>query len=323
MKEVIVSGMRPTGALHLGHFVGVLKNWVTLQETHQCYFFLADWHAVTSNYESMETIRKSRYENVRGWLACGIDPDRSPIYRQSDIPEVLYLNQLFLCLTPPGWADRSPSWKDLATNPNRVLDNLGFYTYPILQSADIAILKGKWVPVGEDQVTHVEISREIIRKFNRTYKTNLPEPEAKLTAVPKLLGLNGEKMSSSKGNVITLQETEKSLQNKINKMKTDDQRKGIEYPGNPDNCSVYDYHKIFSPKELVEEVNHGCRGAKLGCGDCKQKLGGCMKSELMPIAEKMAKISDKYCDEVLDHGRSVVAPLAKAHWEELRGKVGF
>ncbi len=321
MSEVIVSGMRPTGALHIGHYVGVLKNWIEFQETHECYFFVADWHAVTSNYADLTIVRDSRREYVRGWLASGVDPKKAYIYNQSSIPEVLFLNQMFLSMTPPGWADRSPSWKDLKVNPQKKLDNLGFYTYPILQTADVAIVNGKLVPVGEDQVAHLEIGREIIRKFNKLYNTNLPEPEAKLTSIPKLLGTNGAKMSSSIGNTISLNETEKSLQKKLNKMKTDDLRNGVESPGNPDNCSVFDYHKIFSPAAAKDEVNQACRAAQLSCGECKKKLGQFMKEELMPISEKMGRITDSECDDILEHGSKAVGEKVKRTWGELAKKI--
>ena len=323
MSEIIVSGMRPTGALHLGHYVGVIKNWAQLQQRYQCFFFLADWHALTSCYEQTQVIKESCLAYIKGWLACGINPAQVCFYKQSAIPEILNLNQFFLSLTPPGWADRSPSWKDLKINPQRKLDNLGFYTYPILQAADIAMMKGQWVPVGEDQLTHLEISREIIRKFNRTYDGNLPEPQALLTKVPKLLGLDGNKMSSSIGNVITLTETEKSLQKKINKMKTDDTRGGIEFAGHPENCSVFDYHKIFSSEQVCQEIDQACRGASLGCGECKQRLGTVMKQELMPIAEKIGQIVESDCLDVLQQGNKKVRSIAKDHWDDLAKKVGF
>ena len=322
MADVVLSGMRTTGSLHLGHYLGVIKNWVNLQDSHQCYFFLADWHALTSNYDNVKVIKESRYEYVKGWLASGVDPNKAIIYCQSDIPEILKLFQLMLCMTPPGWADRSPSWKDLSENPNKKLDNLGFYTYPILQAADIAIVRGNLVPVGEDQVTHLEIGREIIRKINRLYKTKLPEPEALLTKIPKLLGTDGTKMSSSKGNVITLKETAKSLQKKVNKMKTDDQRNGIENPGNPDNCSVFDYHKIFSGK-IVNDVRKNCRAAKLGCGECKKLLGDKMRPELLEISEKISLISDKECDEILNSGKKKVSTVANEVWSTVRETLKF
>lgn len=324
-KEVVMSGMRPTGPLHLGHYVGVIKNWVELQNDYDCFIFLADWHALTSNYTSVDVIKKSRLEYVKNWIACGVDPKKVVIYNQSDIPEVLYLSQVFLCLTPPGWADRSPSWKDFKADENsdNKLDNLGFYTYPILQAADISIIKGKRVPVGEDQVAHIELAREIVRKFNRMYKGNLPEPEPLLTKVPKLLGLDGTKMSSSKGNVIQLIETENSLQKKINKIKTDDQRGGVENPGNPDNCNVFDYHKVFSDSATVLEVNKSCRAAGLSCGECKQKLGQKMKEEILPISEKISKITDTECEDILMDGNKKIREIAGSTWSEVRSLLKF
>ncbi|MCB9060168.1 MAG: tryptophan--tRNA ligase [Halobacteriovoraceae bacterium] len=323
MGSTILSGMRPTGPLHIGHYVGVIKNWVELQKDNDCFFFVADWHALTSNYDNLSVIREARRTYVRGWIAAGVDPEKCHIYNQSDFFEILKLNQFFLTMTPPGWADRSPSWKDLKMNPQKKLDNLGFYTYPILQATDIAIVKGQKVPVGEDQVTHIEIGREIIRKFNRLYNTDIPEPEALLTKVPKLLGIDGSKMSSSKGNTISLQETEKSLQKKINKMKTDDLRGGVENPGNPENCSVFDYHKIFNNTKNCSEINDACRSAGLSCGECKQKLGLAMKSELMPIAQKMSSISDGDCDEIIAEGNKKVSGKISRHWDELSSKIMF
>jgi len=324
MKEIVVSGMRPTGELHVGHYAGLIRNWVQLQETHQCYYFLADWHALTSFYDDLEIIRKYRREYVRGWMACGLDPQRTHIYQQSQIPEILSLSQFFLCLTPPGWADRSPSWKDLQTNPQNKLDNLGFYTYPILQAADIAIVRGQKVPVGEDQVTHLEIAREIIRKFNRTYDTDLPEPAPLLTPSARLIGTDGhKKMSSSLGNTISLRETEKSLQNKVNKLRTDDKRGGVDKPGNPDNCTVFDYHKAFSPDAQVGQVRQSCCSAGISCGECKKMLGLEMKKVLMPIAQKMNEISDHQCDQVVHEGTTKTAGIIKQYWQALCDKIRF
>lgn len=325
-KDVVLSGMRPTGALHIGHYVGVIKNWVQLQKEYPCYFFLADWHAFNALFDNVKVIHDSRYEYVKGWLACGVDPEISPMYKQSDIPEVLYINQIFQCLTPPGWADRSPSWKDFKNDENadRRLDNVGFFAYPILQAADIAMVKGKLVPVGEDQISHIEISREIVRKFNRTYKAHLPEPEAKLTAVPKLVGTDGgKKMSSSIGNVISLLETENSLQKKVNKIKTDDKRLGVESPGNPDNCTVWDFHKIFTNQVQCLSINDGCRSAQLSCGECKKKLGENMKQELLPISERYHKITNAHCDEILNAGKKKVEVTAKQVWGEIRELTQF
>ncbi len=324
-QKVILSGMRPTGDLHIGHYVGVLKNWKELQDQNfDCYFFVADWHALTSNYDSIDVIAKSRIEYVKAWLACGIDPQKVHIYNQSDIPAILNLSQVFLNLTQLGWADRSPSWKEAKQNNISKLDHVGFFTYPILQTADIAIVNADFVPVGEDQVTHLEIAREIIRKFNRTYNATIKEPAPKLTKTPRLMGLDGhKKMSSSLGNTISLKESEKSLQKKINKIRTDDTRPNIESPGNPDNCTVYDYHKTFSSSELVCNIAAACRNAKLGCGECKQLLGNSMKEELIPIAEKFEKISDQHCLEVLNQGTKKVQPIIENNWQEIRQKMRF
>jgi tryptophanyl-tRNA synthetase len=324
MSKVVLTGMRPTGALHLGHYVGVIKNVKKfIEEEYTTYLFLADWHAFNSYYNDVKRIQESCYEYVKGWLACGIDPEKAVIYKQSDIPEILMLNQVFLSLTQPGWADRSPSWKDQRLKPKKELDNLGFYTYPVLQAADIAIVNSNYVPVGEDQVAHIEIARDIVKKFNRFYKANLVVPEAKLTKIPKLLGTNGQKMSSSIGNVITLKESAKSLQKKVNKMVTDDQRNGIENPGNPDNCSVFDYHKIFSSSDMVNDINEGCRGAKLGCGECKQKLGAVLKEELLPISEKVEKITNEECDAVLRAGKENIDKVIKKNWKMIAQKMQF
>jgi tryptophanyl-tRNA synthetase len=325
--KTILTGMRPTGSLHVGHYVGVIRNMVELQRSGtDCYFFLADWHAYNALIDNVEVIKKSRYEYVKGWIAAGLDPKLSPIYRQSDIPEVLMLNQIFQCLTPPGWADRSPSWKDFTNNPNadRKLDNVGFFAYPILQAADIAIVKGELVPVGADQVAHIELAREIVRKFNRQYKASLPEPEAKLTHFPKLPGIDGgAKMSSSIGNVISLNETEKSLQKKVNKIKTDDQRGGVENPGNPDNCTVFEFHKAFSPAAQVCEVNNACRAASLSCGECKMKLGSNMQQALLPIAERFNQISDADVDDILSDGAKRARVRTHTTWEEVRSLTKF
>ena len=324
MQEVIVSGMRPTGELHLGHYVGVIRNWVKLQDQYRCFFFLADWHALTSYYDQLEIIRRYRLEYVRGWLASGLDPAKAFIYQQSNFPEVLYLEQFFLSLTPPGWADRSPGWKDLQEHPQKKLDNLGFYTYPILMAADVAILRGTAVPVGEDQLTHLEIAREIVRKLNRTYGTDVPEPQAILTPAARLIGTDGhKKMSSSLGNTISLRETEKSLRKKINKLRTDDTRPGPEKPGNPANCTVFDYVKAFGKAEDVQATEQACRAGQISCGECKKCLAEKMLPELMPLAERLNKISDEDCRQVVQEGNQKVQVFMKECWQALADKIKF
>ena len=324
MQEVIVSGMRPTGELHLGHYVGVIRNWVRLQNEHRCFFFLADWHALTSYYDQLEIIRKYRLEYVRGWLASGLDPQKASIYQQSNFPEVLYLEQFFLSLTPPGWADRSPGWTDLQEHPQQKLDNLAFYTYPILMAADVAILRATAVPVGEDQLTHLEIAREIIRKLNRTYGTDVPEPQALLTPAARLIGTDGhKKMSSSLGNTISLRETEKSLRKKLNKLRTDDTRQGPEAPGNPANCTVFDYVKAFGTAADVTTTENACKAGQMSCGECKKCLAEKMLPELMPLAERLNKISDDDCRQVIQEGNQKVQVFLKDGWQALADKIKF
>ncbi len=322
-NDIVLTGMRPTGPLHLGHYLGVIENLIELQDSYKSYLFIADWHAFTNLYDNTKLIHTSRIQYIKGWLAAGVDPGKTIIYNQSSIPSILNLAQIFLSLTPPGWADRSPSWKDLKTNPDRKKDNLGFYTYPILQAADIALVNGKYIPIGEDQLSHLEISREIIRKFNRTYKPILIEPEALLTNIPKLVGIDGNKMSSSQNNFITLNESEKGLQKKINKIKTDDTRASIDDSGNPDNCPLFSYHKIFSDNDTIKLVRAECIGAKLGCGDCKQKLGKIMKEILMPISEKIDRISDDECMDVLNDGNKIVREQTNNNWDRIISEVKF
>lgn len=321
--DTVVSGMRPTGALHLGHYVGTIKNWVDLQGQVDCYYFLADWHALTAYYDDLKRIQQSRMEYIRGWVASGVDPDKTVIYNQSDIPQVLYLNQYFQVLTPPGWADRSPSWKDLKENPDKKLDNIGFFCYPILQAADVAIMGGNLVPVGEDQVSHIELSREIVRKFNRLYGDILPEPNAKLTKVPRLPGLDGRKMSSSLGNSISLQDTPKAIQKKVNKIKTDDKRGGIENPGDPSNCSVFTFQEIFQKAEKTAEIVDGCTKAQLSCGECKKFLGDSLKELLNPISERMNKITDDDCMDIIAKGNLKAQKKAETIWQSIKNKTGF
>jgi len=324
MQDVIVSGMRPTGELHLGHYVGVIRNWVKLQNDHRCFYFLADWHALTSYYDDLEVIRKYRFEYVRGWLASGLDPAKVCIYQQSSFPEVLYLEQFFLALTPPGWADRSPGWKDLQEHPQKRLDNLGFYTYPILMAADIALLRATKVPVGEDQLTHLEITREIVRKLNRTYGTDVPEPQGILTPAARLIGTDGhKKMSSSLGNTISLKESEKSLRKKINKLRTDDTRQGPTAPGNPANCTVFDYVKAFAGEADVQQLEQTCRAGGMSCGECKKCLADKMVAELMPLAERLSKISDDDCRQVIHEGNQKVQVFMKECWQALADKIKF
>ncbi|BAI80473.1 tryptophanyl-tRNA synthetase [Deferribacter desulfuricans SSM1] len=286
--EKVLSGMRPTGKLHIGHYFGALKNWVKLQEQYECFYFVADWHALTTSYENPEDINTFRKELILDWLSVGIDPEKSTLFVQS---KNLYHAELFVLLsmiTPVAWLERCPSYKEIKMEmKDRDLNNLGFLSYPLLQTVDIILYSAKYVPVGVDQIPHIEISREIVRRFHYLYDCEIfVEPEGLLTEVPKLLGTDGRKMSKSYGNTIMLSEDLKSVEKKVMTMITDTNRKRRSDPGNPDVCPVFDYHKVFSTEDEKQEIIFGCKNAKIGCVDCKKILLKHLFEFLTPIQEK-------------------------------------
>lgn len=275
MKKVL-AGMRPTGALHLGNYFGALKNFVEMQNSQEydTTFFIADWHALTTNYEDPQDIKGNVREVLLDYLSCGLSVDKSNIFVQSHNP---YHSELFLILsmvTPVTWLERTPSYKELRENiKDKDLSNYGFLGYPVLQTADIVLYDADLVPIGVDQAPHLEISREIVRRFNHLYNTDaLKEPEAMLSDAPKLLGTDGRKMSKSYGNVIMLKEDINQVKKMLKSMKTDENRKLRTDAGNPDVCGVYDYHKLFSTDAELAECATGCRSASIGCVDCKNVL---------------------------------------------------
>jgi len=271
--ERVVSGIRPTGELHLGHYFGALKNWLELQERYDCFFFIADWHALTSEFRDPSKIKDYTLSNVIDWLAVGIDPKRSTIFIQSHLKEHAELYLLLAMITPLGWLERNPTYKEqLRQIGEKELSHLGFFSYPVLQAADVLIYQGNWVPVGEDQVPHLELCREIARRFNHLYKEIFVEPQAVLTNFPKLPGTDGRKMSNSYGNAIYLRDPEPIVSKKIMTMMTDPARKRREDPGNPDICPLFDLHKVFTEEPAQKELDQGCRTAKIGCVDCKKEL---------------------------------------------------
>lgn len=297
----VLSGMRPTGKLHIGHYFGALQNWVSLQDKYECFYFIADWHALTTNYENPEDIVSLRKEMLLDWLSVGIDTNKSTIFIQS---KNIYHAELFLLLsmiTPISWLERCPTYKEIrAEVKDKDLSNLGFLSYPVLQTADIIIYNAKYVPVGVDQLPHLEISREIVRRFHFLYKNDLfVEPEGLLTKVPKLLGTDGRKMSKSYGNAIMLSEDFKSIEKKIKTMITDTNRKLRTDPGNPYICPVFDYHKVFSNEEEKSYVTEGCKNAKIGCIDCKKILIKNIFIFLEPIQNKR-KEYENIVDDVDD-----------------------
>jgi tryptophanyl-tRNA synthetase len=272
-KPRLMSGARTTGFLHFGNYFGAIKNWVALQNDFDCFFGAMDWHAMTTGYKDVSKIKEYTRDLVSEMVAWGINPDTSVIFVQSQVPEHIELYMLFANITPMGWLERVPTWKD-AEEEAKANDtyNLGRFGYPVLQAADIALYRGEKVPVGQDQVSHLEISREIIRRFNHLYKSKLPEPQALLTNQPLVPGLDGRKMSKSYDNTMGLYDDEKSIQKKVKAMPTDPARVRREDPGDPEKCNVYTFHKLFSTNDDLKWVVQGCTTAGIGCGDCKGRL---------------------------------------------------
>ena len=268
-RQVVVSGMRPTGRLHIGHLHGALANWVRLQEENDCYFFSADWHALTTNYHDPGVIKQAEREMFVDFIAAGVDPLKSTLFVQSEVKEHAELFLLLGMITPLGWLERSPTYKEMRENiTDRDLALYGFLGYPVLLTADVVMYKATRVPVGVDQVPHLELSREIVRKFTHHYGPVFPEPQPLLTASPKILGTDGRKMSKSYGNTIDIGESAESTTKKIMGMVTDPARKRRQDPGNPDVCGIFYLHKIYSDAPTVEWVNVNCRTAGIGCVDC-------------------------------------------------------
>ena len=289
-KERIVSGMRPSGKLHLGNYLGALKNWVQLQEDYECFYFVADWHALTTGYADTAQIRAWVREIAMDYLSAGLDPERSVLFIQSRVPEHAELHLLLSMLAPLGWLERIPTYKEQQQElKDRDLNTYGFLGYPLLQSADIIMYKAHWVPVGIDQVSHIELTREVVRRFHHLYNVEIfPEPQPKLTEVPKLPGLDGRKMSKSYDNVIYLSDSAADVTSKVQTMMTDPARQRRSDPGNPDICPVFDLHRIYSTTAERQEVAHGCRTAGIGCLDCKRILIRHMVEDLGPLHEKRA-----------------------------------
>lgn len=283
----IVSGMRPTGKLHLGHLEAVLKNWVNLQDEYQCFFFVADWHALTSDYADTSQIRANTLAMVCDWLGAGLDPNRSTIFVQSLVPQHAELHLLLSAVTPLGWLERVPTYKEAKEQiKDKDLNNYAFLGYPVLQAADILIYKGEYVPVGEDQVPHLELTREIARRFNYFYSPIFPEPEAMLAPDPRVVGTDGRRMSKSYRNDIKITDPPEVIWEKMRTMVTDPARVRRHDPGNPDVCPVFALHHLYSPPETIAHVNVECRRAGIGCIDCKKLLYEPAIQRLEPIARR-------------------------------------
>ena len=285
-KPRILSGTRPTGRMHLGNYVGALANWVRLQDEYESFCFVADWHSLTTAYDGRTDLRESSVQVAIDYLAAGLDPERTTIFVQSSVPEHAELHLLFSMMTPLGWLERVPSYKEMQENLDRDINTYGFLGYPVLQAADILIYKAAAVPVGEDQVAHVELVREIARRFNRLYRTVFPEPRSLLTETPKLAGTDGRKMSKSYGNTIAMGDPPETVRRAFMTMMTDPARKRRTDAGDPDRCPVFGFHKVFSGQETVAEVDQGCRTAGIGCVDCKKWLFESHQGTFAPIYER-------------------------------------
>ncbi len=297
MKRIL-SGMRPTGKLHIGHYVGALENWIKLQDEYQNFHLVADYHVLTTNLDS-SNIYQDSIEMLIDWLAAGLNPEKSPMFRQSQIKQHTELNLIFSMLITVNRLERNPTLKDQVRDLN--IENIiyGHLGYPVLQSADILLYKGEFVPVGEDQVPHIEISREIARRFNNQYGLTFPEPEPMLTKFSRLQGLDGDaKMSKSLGNTILLSDFPDDVKTKLKKAVTDPQKLRKGDPGRPEVCLVFNYHKKFNPSE-VNEIDENCRRGLLGCVDCKMKCSAKISEFLSPIIEKR-KYYEEHIDEVKD-----------------------
>ena len=324
MSKVVFSAMRPTGKLHLGHWLGALQNWVNLQKDNSSIFAIADWHALMGEYEHSQHLNEYGIDMAIDWLACRIDPKKSILYIQSAVPEHLELQMFLSCLTPLGWLERNPTYKEqLREVTSRDLQTYAFLGYPVLQAADILLYKSTAVPIGEDQLPHLELSREIARRFNFLYKKEVfPDCKAILTETPRILGIDNRKMSKSYGNAINLSDSIDDINAKAVKMITDPKRIRKTDPGHPEECNVFSYYKIFAP-ELETEAHAWCSGATKGCIDCKKTLATKIADYLAPMREKRAKLEgDKdYVRDVLNDGAKKAKTIAQKTMAEVRQAV--
>jgi tryptophanyl-tRNA synthetase len=315
--------MRPTGKLHLGNYMGALANWVKLQDQYECYFFIADWHALTTDYADTSQIAPNTVEVMLDYLAAGLDPGKSVLFLQSRVLQHAELSLLLGMSTPLGWLERVPSYKEMQENlTNRDLTTYGFLGYPVLMAADILLYQPDFVPVGQDQQAHVELTREIARRFNQFYSLNgrevLPEPKVLLTPSPKLPGTDGRKMSKSYGNTILISDPEPVVRQKLKTMVTDPARIRRTDKGDPDKCPVGDLHKVFSTPETMAKVYEGCRSAGIGCIECKSWASDSLLKVLQPIQERRSAITESQAIEILNEGSRRAAVRAEQTMVEVR-----
>ncbi|MFP5289085.1 MAG: tryptophan--tRNA ligase [Thermoanaerobaculia bacterium] len=323
-QKVVLSGMRSTGKIHLGNYFGALKNWVDLQDRYRCFYMVADWHALTSDYADPSQVSANGLEMVADWIAAGLDPERSVIFVQSMVPEHAELHLLLSMITPLGWLERVPTYKEqIQQIENKDLSTYGFLGYPVLQTVDIAIYRAHFVPVGEDQASHLEISREIVRRFNSYYGEIFPEPRALFTPTPKVPGIDGRKMSKSYGNAINLSDPPEVIRQKCKQMFTDPQRLTRKDPGRPEVCNLYEFHKLMSPADTQERVAHQCRAAEIGCVDDKKLLAEIIIGYLEPMQRRRAELDPDTIYDILVEGSRKARERVGETMEMVRGAMGL
>ena len=313
--------MRPTGLLHLGNLHGALANWVEMQDQYDCFFFIADWHALTSDYEDTGHIAENKTDMILDWLSAGLSPDKCTLFVQTQIKEHAELFLLLSMITPVPWLERNPTYKDqIVQLESKDLSTFGFLGYPVLQAADIIMYKAHGVPVGIDQVPHVEITREIARRFNHLYGKVFPEPEAILTKTFKILGADRRKMSKSYGNAIFMADSPREVSKKVSQMITDPQRARRSDPGNPDVCNVYDFHKMYSVPDVVTDIEEQCRSARIGCVDCKKIMAEHLIDYLEPLREKRDyyQTRPEIVDDIISSGNDKARKIAQQTMAEVR-----
>ena len=318
--------MRPTGKLHLGNLHGALTNWKRLQEEYECFFFVADWHALTSEYQETNFIKEFIWEMLIDWLSVGLDPNKSTLFIQSKLPEHAELHLIFSMITPIPWLERNPTYKEqIKELVEKDLNTYGFLGYPVLQAADILIYKANFVPVGVDQLPHVELTREIARRFNYLYKEVFPIPEPILTEMPKILGIDGRKMSKSYHNAIYLSDPPKVIREKTLQMFTDKSRLRKTDPGHPDICNVFSFHKLYTSPEKVSQIEEDCKKARIGCVECKKLLAENLVNGLAPLQEKRQYYQEhlEELKDIIDAGIKKARSVATTTLEKAKEAIGI
>jgi len=323
-KKRIVSGMRPTGRLHLGHIHGALNNWRSLQDDYECFYFIADWHALTSEYADTAIIKETTKDIIIDWISVGLDPEKSVFFIQSSIKEHAELHLIFSMVTPLSWLERNPTYKEqLKEMAQKNLYTYGFLGYPVLQAADILMYKAHGVPVGEDQSPHVELTREIARRFNHFYSNIFPLPEVLLTPEAKILGIDRRKMSKGYDNAIYVSDSKEVVERKVAEMITDPQRARRSDPGRPEYCNVFTFHELYTDREAIKEIDEGCRSATIGCVECKQVMATHLNRALEPLRAKRRELeaNPELIDTIIEEGNKKARNIAGRTMNEVREAV--